>query len=214
MLIKKNSIPLYTKDELVELFFDSVKTCSPNEFLEIGCFKAEFSIRLRKFLQECKVTAFEANPYNYKKYHDAITTAGVNHVHSAVSNKEGKITFKLQNKDFNVGNNSILERTRDPIKGYVDVEVDCIKIDSFTDKQSKDICIWIDAEGVGYEVLLGAKETLKKTKYVIIEVEEIQYWKKQKIDADVYALMSEMGFKPIARDQEYSKQYNILFEKT
>lgn len=203
----------YSVSDLVKLFLSKIKSDSPSHFFEIGCFSAEFSKILSKE-SDCIITAFEANPYNYKKFKDSIEANGINLIHSAISNTNEPLTFKIQNGRETQGNNSILKREKSPIKGYSEVSVNCSKLDEYNSDAIKSAGLWIDAEGVGYEVLQGAKSILQKTRYVFIEVEEIRYWKKQKLDSDIISFMKSNGFTPIARDREYPHQYNIIFEKS
>ena len=197
--------------ELVKLFLSKIKNDSPSHFFEIGCFSAEFSKMLSKE-SNCKITAFEANPHNYERFKESIEANGIELIHSAISNTNEPLTFKIQNGRETEGNNSILNRTKKPSKGYTNVTIKCSKLDEY-DTNIKSAGLWIDAEGVGYEVLEGAQTILEKTKYVFIEVEEIKYWVNQKLDSDIINFMQLKGFTPIARDREYKHQYNIVFEK-
>jgi len=202
----------YTVKDLVDEFFKKIQQSHLSHFFEIGCFSAEFSKRLSK-KSDCKITAFEANPYNYKRFKDSIEAAGINFIHSAISNVNDSLTFKIQNGKEEAGNNSLLKRETLPKKGYTEVSVKCSKLDEYYSDDIKSAALWIDAEGVGYEVLEGAQSILEKTKYVFIEVEEIRYWKNQKLDSDIISFMRSKGFEPIARDREYKHQYNIIFER-
>jgi FkbM family methyltransferase len=201
----------YGVKELVDFFLTKIKENRPSHFYEIGCFSAEFSKRLLKEF-DCDITAFEANPHNYKKFKESIEAAGINFIHSAITNTNKPLSFKIQNGRETEGNNSILNRIKSPRKGYTDVSVKCSKLDEY-DTGITSAGLWIDAEGVGYEVLEGAQSILEKTKYVFIEVEEIKYWVNQKLDSDIISFMRSKGFTPIARDREYKHQDNIIFEK-
>lgn len=201
----------YSVKKLVELFLSKVKKDSPSHFFEIGSFDAKFSKMLSKELS-CKITAFEANPHNYKKFKKSIEANNITFIHSAISNTNEPITFKIQNGRENEGNNSLLNRTKAPTKGYTNVDVKCSKLDEYNTNITS-AGLWIDAEGAGYEVLEGAQLILEKTKYVFIEVEEIRYWVNQKLDYDIINFMQSKGFTAIARDKEYKHQYNIIFEK-
>jgi FkbM family methyltransferase len=208
----------YSVSDLVKLFLSKIKSNSPSHFFEIGCFSAEFSKILSKE-SDCIITAFEANPYNYKKFKDSIEANGINLIHSAISNTNEPLTFKIRNGRETKPNNSILKREKfaewkSPIDGYSEVSVNCSKLDEYNSDAIKGVGLWIDAEGVGYEVLEGAKSILQKTRYVFIEVEEIRYWENQKLDSDIISFMKSNGFAPIARDREYTHQYNIIFEKS
>lgn len=202
----------YGVKELVDLFLTKIKEDQPSHFYEIGCFSAEFSKRLSKE-SNCVITAFEANPHNYKRFKDSIEGDGINLIHSAVANTNKPLTFKIQNGREEAGNNSLLRRRRLVQGGYTEVSVNCSTLDEYNNEHIESVGLWIDAEGVGHEVLEGAQSILKKTNFVFIEVEEIRYWKNQKLDSDVISFMKSKGFEPIARDREFRHQYNIIFEK-
>ena len=85
-------------------------------------------------------------------------------------------------------------------------------LDNLHNTNSESFCLWIDAEGHGYEVLQGAKEVLKKTQLIFIEVEETGHWVNQKLDRDILEFL-ENDFDAVARDQEYPKQYNLVFKR-
>jgi hypothetical protein len=48
---------------------------------------------------------------------------------------------------------------------------------------------------------------------VFLEVEEREFWSGQILDFEVFSEMVGMKFVPIARDSEYSRQYNVTSEK-
>tara|TARA_R110000824_G_scaffold393514_1_gene592701 strand:+ start:157 stop:783 length:627 start_codon:yes stop_codon:yes gene_type:complete len=207
-------LPIYNPKDLSELFFTKVAQTNPDQFFEVGCFEAEFSRDLVRRLGYRDIIAFEANPHNYLKHNKQIENSGVKHIHAAITDHDGRTKFYLQNENaYRPGNNSIFKREDDPEFGYTSIEVDCYRLDTHLKESTNTVCMWIDAEGAAYNVLLGATETLKKTKYVFIEVEEKVYWKDQKTVIEVTKLLNDRGFLEIARDNLYPDQYNIIFEK-
>ncbi len=65
----------------------------------------------------------------------------------------------------------------------------------------------IDVEGAELAVLRGAYETLKKTKYVMIEV-----WDQNK--DEVFNLMRSLGFRLIWKRRYFPPTTNVLFSAT
>lgn len=204
--------------ELKQKFFDLVITNAPNHFLEIGAFEADASNYIANKLPNTRCTAFEANIYNFNHFKDNFKNIfNLDYKNLAISNYDGNAKFYVQvkrnKKKFKPvrKNNSLLERS-DSLFEYKEIIVDCNKLDTlYNDTES--FCLWIDAEGKGYEVLEGAKNILKNTKYILIEVEEKPYWKAQTLDSEVIKYLKNLDFEILLRDQEYDHQYNILFGK-
>jgi FkbM family methyltransferase len=211
-LIDSNTPLLSTKD-LVLMFYNNVLKNKPTHFCEIGAFKAEASVYMSKNLSSAKrIIAFEANPHNYNIFKKGIPSS-IEYLNLAISDKKEEINFYLQNKgNYIVGNNSLLKRTNESID-YTPVTVQCDTLDNIVYDKNSTYALWIDAEGMGYEVLKGANLVLKNTINILIEVEEFNFWKNQKLADDTINLLLNAGFEVIARDQEYINQFNILFQK-
>lgn len=202
--------------ELVVEFYKILDTINPDYFLEVGAFKAETSCYVSKKFPSCKVIAYEANPFNYKKFKDDLSKYNFDYINNAISDTDGPVTMYLQNKSFKGndkfvrGNNSLLKRT-DTKREFTEVSVKCHTLDSLYNIKDKKFVLWIDVEGKGYEVLQGANKLLDSTHAVFIEVEQKQFWKDQKLDIDIIKYLESRGFYIYKQDQEFKKQYNILF---
>ncbi len=68
-------------------------------------------------------------------------------------------------------------------------------------------------EGHALEVLKGSSETLKRVKLIKVEVENIQHWADQHLDAEIIEYLELKGFVAEYRDMEAPTQYNIIFIK-
>jgi len=204
-------------NELDQKFYSLISDTKPDLFLEIGSFNAQTSCKVKKLVPECRVIAYEANPYNYDMFKDTLPS-NIEFNNLAISDYVGKTTFYVQLT--NNGrimpktkkNNSILERTESNVH-YEHVTVSVDKIDHMFSNEYNNIAMWIDVEGVGYEVLVGAKSILEKTSLIKIEVESKQFWKDQVIDNKIIDFLHSQGFTSSFRDEEYTNQYNIIFTK-
>lgn len=205
---------------LVDCLLDLIESHKPKCFIEIGAYSADFSRRIKSLYTDAKSYAFEANPYNFsyfsKKYD--FNNIGVNYINMAISEKIGSIKFNIQKNimgadiDPIAGNNSILERNREGVD-YESVEVDSSSVFDFVfkNKIEDDICLWIDVEGAGEQVLKGCNGIFDKVMFVFIEVEEERYWKEQWLESDVRTFLENNDFILFARDGEYAHQYNQIY---
>lgn len=89
-------------------------------------------------------------------------------------------------------NENIFKNSSDKFKLKKTISVKTRTLDSFNYKNI-DI-LKIDAQGAGYEIIEGAKKTLKNTTVVVIELEFFQLYKNQKLAWDCINLMEELNF--------------------
>jgi len=193
---------------LVEEFFKIAK--DGDILLECGARGAETSIRFKKENPYSRVIAFEANPITYSKSTIKAKEHGVEIYNIGITDKCGTMPFRIPLKKETAGNASFMKRSKERMHRTVDVQVK--NIDSL-DLKEENIILWIDVEGMGYEVLVGAENTLENTSVVFIEVEEHPYWVGQKLADDVDLFLKSKGFSFYKKDQEYSMQHNRIYIK-
>ena len=200
-----------TNSELVQLFHQEIRRIQPTVFIEVGCREGEASIITKVSIPSCKVFAYEAGKETYDLFHPRIAEMGVLHKNLAISNERGCASFyKKKDRATNGANSLMLRRNQG---AWTDIQkVDKNTLDNLHDTEHQCFCLWIDAEGHGYEVLQGAKEVLKKTQLVLIEVEEEERWVNQKLDMDIIDFLAN-DFDVVAKDQQYPKQYNLVFKR-
>ena len=56
---------------VADYFHELVDLVGPALFVEAGAYRADASRRVRRDHPECRVVAFEANPFNYEQYSGA-----------------------------------------------------------------------------------------------------------------------------------------------
>jgi len=207
-------------DDLEWLFFQLVKAVDPGVFIEAGAKDGRVSLRARRYLPEARIVAFEANPHTFERFLPTHVGAPnpVEYLHLAVSDRPGKLSFNIPTRiggasiDVDVGRSSLLKRLPDPDESYVTAEVEATTLDLFFRSDAgKSNCMWVDVEGANRDVLSGAKETLKATQVLLIEVEDRPIWTGQWLRPDVQAFLYQVGFVPVARDYQSRYQFNILF---
>lgn len=207
---------------LVELYVKIILIEKPEFIFEIGAREATFTKRVYNLLPDCTFFLFEANPFTYNKYfNDFIKIKNIHYINCAISNennfKDFFIPFSLEDKviDFFRGNSSLHKRFNKSVN-YIKRYVPALKLDDFTNKlkiNNANLFAWIVSEGHAFQVLKGMKESLHKFKGIFIEVENKSSWVDAHNDKTIYNLLEENDFYPIAKDQEYKNQYNIIFLK-
>lgn len=204
---------------VTRLFMELQAVLCPSFTIEFGAYDAAFSIAMRK--QGVQAIALEANPHNFRKFSATkeIIEAGVEYIYSAISDHVGHVEFHIQEARRGVtlspirGNNSILRRNEDGVE-YETVSVPCQTLDHFLSSigaAGRGYSAWIDVEGATRMVIDGAKSSLQNCMSLLIEVEQIQYWSQQMLDAEVIMSLDKLELIPIVRDFQYEKQYNLLF---
>lgn len=195
---------------LQQKFFEMQLQENPDYVIEVGAHAAEFSITMANHLG-VKSTAFEANVEVFKNFKDAIDSELVSYVNFAVSHKSELVTLKVHRNPLD-GNNSIKHRIDSQI--IEEYTVQAYSLDEyFKEFGFVSAALWIDAEGCNREVLIGAKETLKRCRTVFIETEDVAFWDDQWLTSDVESFLNSSGFEKIAEEPVYSQQKNIIFRK-
>lgn len=196
--------------DLLEIYLKLQETIKPTLSIEVGAFDADYSKAMAKSGVECY--AFEASPFIYNRFKNDME--GISYINKAVSNKNDTIQFELiAHQDPNkIGHNSIKNRNENLNYFYVDVE--SITLNSyFKDRTNERISLWIDCEGANKEVLIGATDILPSVSTILIETEDIDFWKDQWLHEDVVRFLSLFGFEVIEERPSLLKQRNVIFKK-
>ncbi|MDO9000764.1 MAG: FkbM family methyltransferase [Bacteroidota bacterium] len=144
--------------------------------IDVGAYNGATSILFSEAFPKKKIIGFEANP---KAYENAIKNC-INHknitLHNfAISNKSETLNFYITSNDVSSSINKIDEKQinsedyRNELNLKTQINIAAHKLDEFL--EDKNILILkIDTQGHELKVLDGAKETLKKTSFVLIEM--------------------------------------------
>ena len=212
-----------SRDDLQQLFYGLQKPLKPQAVLEVGAYRAEFSVRMARAGIEAH--AFEANPYNHRKFADEIAATGypVSYHNCAMGDRDGEVSFQIKRRvngtEVSPGarNNSLMRRAGD----FGEVEYETVTVPSVTlagylathGLARKTYSAWIDVEGALGLVTAGVGGGLKNCLSLIVEVEETAYWDGQMLYSDAMAAFHRQGFVAVARDFESRFQHNIVFLK-
>lgn len=202
---------------LEELFFTIVAQQIPEIFLEIGAHEASASCRVAQTVAVRNVYAFEANPFTHLSMieeNPALNCEPVVYVNMGIGEHVGFSSVKIPNgSGIMPGHTSMLYRNDG--SNYKEFRVPCTTVDTFLAGRANSndtIAMWIDVEGLAYEVLSSAKNALCMTKVIYVEVEDRQYWRDQRLAGHVVELLAESGFIPFARDKG-AGQFNLVLLK-
>jgi FkbM family methyltransferase len=204
---------------LVDLYFALLAALNPPLFIEAGARGAAVSFRVRKLFPDCRIVAFEPNPYNIEHYRQRFDYGKkrVVYEHLALADMPAELPFFVR-KSVNgvslpmvIGRNSLLKRT-EPNTVYEEVQVRAVRLDDyFPPDGANNCCVWIDVEGGTGKVIAGGKRLLGQTQVPMIEVEDRPLWEDQWLATQVLEVLYPLGLVPVARDFEWwPDNYNIV----
>lgn len=207
-------------DDLAHFFFQIVRVSQPELFIEAGAKDARTSIRARRYLENARIVAFEANPHNYARFrkNKELEQGKIDYLNYALAEKTGTLTFRIKKERDGeklnpiAGDNSILTRVEQGVV-YEEVTVPSTSLDDYFEGNTKSCCLWVDVEGATKEVLLGARRLLDQASFMIVEVEDRPIWEGQWLRKDLSPYLFDRGLVPIARDFQSRYQYNIIYVK-
>ena len=206
---------------------DVIKYCNldlPNSpfIVEIGAHYGEDSIALLKAFPNATLHIFEADPRCIVKLQENVKCT----VHEcAISDKNGLVDWYqsggkvghfencYETDDWDESS-SLLKPTGHLqifpfIKFNKVIKVQSCTLDSFLFK-SIDL-IWMDVQGAEHLVFEGAKETLKRTRYIHTEYSETEYYEGQKTFQELCSILSDFDCVAVFEDEGWD--YNALFKR-
>ena len=190
-----------------------------NLICDVGSFDGAHALSFCK--SGVRVVALEANPFNAESLAEnvEVANAGIDVFHLAAWNKNENTTFNVidvpnsASDDWRNMIGSIRTRT-DREFGSRKVTVQATRLDTFIAnldiERPGSIALWIDVEGVGFEVLEGIRGIHERVCVIHIEVETCEFWERQQLWPEVLDLMNEFGFSAIAR-RRGDLQIDVVF---
>jgi FkbM family methyltransferase len=146
----------------------------PKRVLDIGAHIGDFTSTLAKLSSECEFIMVEANPYcepylsesNHPYYILALSNfTGTTSLHIEKANHigTGASMYKENTEWYGDGKYELIEtpvNTLDNLNFFADEMIDLVKI---------------DVQGAELDILNGGKKTIKRSKYLLLEVSTLQY---------------------------------------
>lgn len=206
------------------LFVMLLRRLRPQMICDVGSADGQHAERFASFAPWARVVAFEASPVNmeFVQRNAAVRSGRVEAVHTAVADFDGTATFHVP--DIPYGTEEVPDRgdpcrqssIRERLQQRVpmrEVTVPCTRLDTFvsqSDTMPESIALWVDVEGVAYEVLEGMASVHDRVQVVHVEVEDEPFWHAQKLRSDVESLLRRQGFRGLARGSS-TAQYDLVF---
>lgn len=185
---------------------------------DVGSCDGDAARRFKRWFPKSRVVAFEANPDNAALIarREQESPLGIELRHHAVWNKNQTLTFNIEQvpagEEWRQGSSSLLQKQNDSLLDRV-VEVQAHRLDEVIDDLSeKDrIALWMDVEGVAYQVLEGLEGIARRITVINVEVELEAVWEGQRLKTDIVVLMDRLGFECIMASPPSGSQQDLLF---
>lgn len=204
------------------LFGRLLKTLDVTTVCDVGSMDGSDAQFFRRRLPDATILALEPNPRNFALMsgNRLLHADGIRVLPFAASEHESEAPFFVieagaaQEDRLRRGMSSLHRRVESWPTDVVMVRT--VRLDRLLAEQrltDGPLAFWIDAEGMGYEVLRGAEAVLTNTRLVHVEVESAPcIGAGQHLFADVLRCLEQAGFELLATDHPLEQlQFNALF---
>tara|TARA_S200000501_G_scaffold51373_1_gene41278 strand:+ start:386 stop:991 length:606 start_codon:yes stop_codon:yes gene_type:complete len=174
---------------LQELKKTLLKDFSPKKILDIGAYKGEWTRNAKKIFLDSSFFLIEAN----KDLEDFLKLTGENYKISVLGSENNKMInyFKCKNFTHPTGNSIFKEKSKfifEPEERKTD------KLDSiFKNNEIFDL-IKIDVQGSELEIIKGGNDTVKKTRFLILELQISEYNEGAPMINEVVSYLKDLNF--------------------
>jgi FkbM family methyltransferase len=191
---------------------------------DVGSMDGADATFFRRQLPDATILAFEPSPRNYAlmQEDDRLRAARIRVLPFAVCDLESQAPFFVVRAEyvdgqsrFARGMSSLHRRSDDTLLAEV-VAVRTVRLDRLLNDENLAqgaLAFWIDAEGMAYEVIQGARGVLSNARLLHVEVETTAcIGANQHLFPDVLRCLETAGFALLATDQAtVCMQFNALF---
>jgi FkbM family methyltransferase len=206
------------------LFLKLLRTFEIETVCDVGSLDGYESLLFRRALPAADIIALEPNPRNFAliETNPRLQRPGLQILPLAASDRDSEAPFFVvqaeyaDNRDLARRGMSSLHRRPDSSLLAEVVYVRTVRLDNLLaahGRAGKRIALWIDAEGMGFEVIAGASGVLDRTQLLHVEVETAPcIGTDQRLFSDVARLATDAGFTLLATDQpRTATQFNALY---
>lgn len=171
-------------------------------FCDVGACQGEYTMFFSNLSSDSKVYAFEANPNNYRQLNNIFSTQRKNCIIENFAIADTISTVEFYSHDESAGQHMSSMSKRFEIEYNHKYEVGSMTLDEYFKDIDVD-CIKIDVEGSENLVIKGGMETIKKSKFCIIECHWDEDWE------EIFTLLTSnnMIFRDITNDQKITVDY-------
>ena len=209
------------------LFRRLLRTLEIETVCDIGSMDGSDALLFRRMLPRARILALEANPRNlaHMEADESLRRSSIRIFPLAATDNDSQAPFFVARADYRKGHDrfrrgmsSLLNRA-DESQLLEVVQVRTVRLDNLLVAESlvdRPLALWIDTEGLAFEVICGARRSLSFARMLHVEVEiEPIIGADQKLFPDVERALAEAGFAVLATDQApESLQFNVLFVRT
>jgi 2-O-methyltransferase len=202
-----------SKQEIVK----HLNTKSPI-IIEAGASSGEDTVELARLFPKGTIYAFEPLPHIFPVLEAKVQRfKNVNIFELALSSTTGKSIINISS---NNSSSSLMEPkehliAHPEIVFEKQVIVNTISLDDFTQKQRIDKVdfMWLDMQGMEYDVLKASKNTFQKVDLLYTEVSLIETYKNVPLYADFKNWLALQGFSVVWEGLYWADMGNVLFKK-
>jgi FkbM family methyltransferase len=206
------------------LFARLLRTFDVKTVCDVGSMDGADAQYFRRHLPGASILALEPNPANFElmQRDGRLSELGIRVLPFAASDRDSEAPFFVVDarhgvkKDrFRRGMSSLHRRADHERLGYP-ITVRTVRLDGLLQERrlAQDaLALWIDAEGMAYEVIQGAEHVLANTRLLHVEVETTPcIGATQHLFPEVRRCLEQAGFELLATDHPvHQVQFNALF---
>jgi FkbM family methyltransferase len=206
------------------MFCRLLRTLDIATVCDVGSMDGADALLFRSVLPRAAILALEPNPGNFALMaaDPRLARAGIRLLPAAASDRGSRAQFFVIEANYARGRDlarrgmSSLHERSDWTRLSRVVDVPTVRLDELLKSERLDvgpIALWIDTEGMAFEVIRGGSGVLRATRMVHVEVEtQPIIGAQQKLFADVERALLDAGFVLLATDQQPDVlQLNALF---
>jgi len=146
----------------------------PNSCIDIGAHVGDFSTIVKRNFPQCNIIMVEANPF----CEEHLKNLNIGYEMLGLSSQKGTAELFIENSN-KVGTGASLYRENtdwytDKKIEKVTVELDTLDNRNYFANELIDL-VKMDVQGSELDILLGGRKTIRRSKYVLMEVSLVQY---------------------------------------